>query len=464
MKTRIIIIICVCMSLASIQSSFASQKQLRHRGFAGFSYRAVTKADMDSLKLSDMNGIVVRQVFPDTPAARAGLQVGDIIKKYDENVIMDESQFISVTRSYYAGDRVNVSLLRDGKPALVNLILEGFPEETSDEVETEYTSFPNKDILLRAVVISPLNSGGKKLPALLIVSALNSPRLIGVPSYLMHREMAYAVAKRGFRVMRFELRGFGDSEGEDYRLTDFTTEVNDNLAAFAYLMNRDDVDKDNVFVFGHSTGGMIAAILASKRETAGLITSCTIGRTFYERMVETVRLQAQLADESGIDIDKKIKEYLNLTVSVARGDLLSKILERNPELSRFVNKSNRIMDDRTVEYWHQQLNFNLSEIYSEIKEPVLIVYAASDFLTQLECHEHIRDVLISSGNPDVTLTVVPDLDHAYAYAKDKKESFENYKTRNFKGNPEATRQTIEWMLKHTNKTKPNAKKSMGEGG
>ena len=464
MKTRIIIIICVCMSLASIQSSFASQKQLRHRGFAGFSYRAVTKADMDSLKLSDMNGIVVRQVFPDTPAARAGLQVGDIIKKYDENVIMDESQFISVTRSYYAGDRANVSLLRDGKPALVNLILEAFPEETSDKVETEYTSFPNKDILLRAVVISPLNSGGKKLPALLIVSALNSPRLIGVPSYLMHREMAYAVAKRGFRVMRFELRGFGDSEGEDYRLTDFTTEVNDNLAAFAYLMNRDDVDKDNVFVFGHSTGGMIAAILASKRETAGLITSCTIGRTFYERMVETVRLQAQLADESGIDIDKKIKEYLNLTVSVARGDPLSKILERNPELSRFVNKSNRIMDDRTVEYWHQQLNFNLSEIYSEIKEPVLIVYAASDFLTQLECHEHIRDVLISSGNPDVTLTVVPDLDHAYAYAKDKKESFENYKTRNFKGNPEATRQMIEWMLKHTNKTKPNAKKSMGEGG
>lgn len=448
MKTRIVAIICVCLSLTVIQSDIASQKQLRHRGFAGFSYRTVTRADMDSLNLPNTNGIIVRRVFPDTPAARAGLQVGDIIKKYDDNVIIDESQFISVTRLYYAGEKIYVSLLRNGKPSSASLVLEAFPKEASDEVEVEYTAFPIKDIYLRAVLCSPLNSENKKLPALLVVSALGSPRLIGVSYYSMQRELALAVAKRGFRVMRFELRGFGDSEGEDYRTTDFATETNDNLAALDYLMNRDDVDKDNLFVFGHSTGGMIAAILASKREMAGLITSCTIGRTFYERMVETVRLQAQLAGESGIDIDKEIKEYLNLTVSVARGDSLSKILARNPGLSRFVNESNRIMDDRTVEYWHQQLNLNLSEIYSEIKEPVLVIYAASDFLTQLACHEHIRDVLVCSGNPDVTLTVVPNLDHAYAYAKDKKESFENYKTRNFKENPEATRGIIEWMLKH----------------
>lgn len=449
MKARIIVI-CICISLAAIQIGVASQKQLRHRGFAGFSYRAVTKADMNSLNLPDMNGVIVTRVFPNTPAARAGLQVGDIIEKYDDNLILDNSQFISVTRLYYAGDRINVSLLRDGKPVAVSLVLEAFPEETSSELDIEYTSFSNKDILFRAVVTSPLNSGEKRLPALLMVSALNSPRLIGIPSYMMYREVAHAVAKKGFRVMRFELRGFGDSEGEDYRATDFNTEVNDNLAALDYLMNRDDVDEDNVFVFGHSTGGIIAAILAGKRETAGLITSCTIGRTFYERLVETVRLQARLAGELAVNIDRKIKDYLYLTVSVARGDSLSAILERNPELSRFVNKNKRIMDDRTVEYWRQLLNLNLSEIYTKITEPVLIIYGASDFLTQLAGHEYIKDVLLASGNVDVRLTVIPNLDHRYAYAKDKKESFENYKTGNFRGNPEATKQIIEWMLGHIN--------------
>ncbi len=151
------------------------------------------------------------------------------------------------------------------------------------------------------------------------------------------------------------------------------------------------------------------------------------------------------------DADKdSLKEYLDLMTSAARGDSLPAILRRNPALGKYVNKDNRIMDDRTVEYWRGQLNINLSQIYGQVTEPVLIIYAASDFITQLACHEHIRDVLLLSGNSDVTLTVVPGTDHAYAFARDKRESYDDYKTRNFKGNPEAMRQITEWLAKHAN--------------
>ena len=34
--------------------------------------------------------------------------------------------------------------------------------------------------------------------------------------------------------------------------------------------------------------------------------------------------------------------------------------------------------------------------------------------------------------------------------KDKRESYDNYKTRNFKGNPEAVRQIAKWLAKHAN--------------
>lgn len=105
------------------------------------------------------------------------------------------------------------------------------------------------------------------------------------------------------------------------------------------------------------------------------------------------------------------------------------------------------MSDRTLEYWRQLLNLNLSEVYSKISEPVLIIYAASDFLTQQIGHEHIKKVLLEAGVKDVSLKIIPNLDHAYAYAKDKKESFLNYKTRNFQPNPEATNKIINWMLK-----------------
>ncbi len=440
--------ICILLLIIVAQISFA-QKQLKRRGFVGLGYRAITQADIDSLNLLDGNGLIVNRVLSNTPAERAGIKVGDILEKYDEHDILDQSQFLTILRKYYAGDNIKISLLRNGKPKTVNLLMEAFPEEKNDELDIEYTSFPSKGIYLRAVVTAPLQTKNKILPALLIVSALGSPQLIGTPFYSLQRELAYAVSKSGFRVMRFELRGAGDSEGEDYRTTDFNTEVQDNLAALDYLMNRNDVAKDNVFVFGISTGGQVAAILANKKELRGLIACNTIGRTFYERMVETLRLQGKFSGDSDSEIYQSIKNYLNLAVSVAHGDSLNSILQKSPELSRLVNPNQRIMDDRTVAYWHQQLNLNLSDIYSKITEPVLVLYAESDFLTQLACHEHIRDVLAASGNKDVTLTVIPNCDHAFSYARDRKESFDNYKKGNFKLNPEPARQITDWLTTHT---------------
>lgn len=447
-----IIFMSMCISLMMNQIGFA-EHELKRRGFAGFGYRAVTEADVDSLNLPDMNGVLVFRVIENTPAERAGLQIGDVIRKYDDHVIRDDSQLLDVVRLYYADDTITVSLIRDGKVQSIKLVLEAFPEETSDEVDIEYTSFTNDGIRFRAVITSPRGSDKEKLPGLLMVSALRGNRLIGVAYYNIYREIAYAVAQKGFRVMRFELRGFGDSEGEDFRTTDFYTEIGDNVAALDYLMNREDVDEDHVFVYGHSTGGMIAGLLAGKRDIAGLITSCTIGRTYYERLVETLRLQGVLGGDSPTEINETIKSYLELTVSVGRGDSLSAIVKKNPKLSSLVNSSGRIMDDRNADYWRQQLNLNLSHTYSTVKEPVLIIYASSDFLTQLACHEHIRDVLMTSGNDDVTLEVISNCDHAYAYAQDKRESYENYKTSDFRVNSEPVEKITGWLLRHVSKTR-----------
>jgi alpha-beta hydrolase superfamily lysophospholipase len=438
------ILVCL-MLIVGVASSSHADCDLRSRGMAGFAYRNVTEADADSLNLAGTEGIVVIQIVPDSPADGAGIKVGDIITQFDDHVITDGSDLITTIRSYYAGDRVVVSGLRGGEAFAKALIFEALPRETSEEIEIEYICFESDATRLRAVLTSPPNSAGRELPALLIVSALGSPRLSGMRYYSMGREIAHSFAKHGFRVLRFELRGAGDSEGEDFRTTDFMGEVADNLAALDYLIGRDDVDTSRVFVMGHSTGGMAAAVIASRRDLAGLIVSCTVGRTFYERMFETLRFQAEMGGDTPEAIDQTLKDYLELTVSVARGESLDEITSRNPDLAQFVNANNRIMDDRNAEYWRQQLNLNLAETYGRVTEPVLIVYAASDFLTQLACHEHIRDVLVASGNQRVKLTVIEDLDHAYAHAKDKQESYATYRTRDFRGNPEPINQITAWL-------------------
>lgn len=441
---RIRAVLVLALVLAGSATLGRADCDLRSRGFAGFGYRDLSEADRDSLGPSDIEGIAVTVMVPGSPAEEAGLEAGDIVTAIDGNSIGDTSVLLGMLRSYYAGDGATFSVLRGGEPLELTLIFAS-NRESSTEVEVEYTCFESAGARLRAVVTSPLGDGDSPLPGLLIVSALGSPRFSGMSYYSMGRELAHAFSRNGFRVLRFELSGAGDSEGEDYRTRDFMAEVEDNLAALACLKGRTDVDSARVFVMGHSTGGMVAAVMATRRDVAGLIVSCTVGRTFYERMLETLRFQGRMGGDSPEDLDRTLKDYLDLTVGLAGGDSLAAIVGRNPNVGAYVNSSGRIMDDRSAAYWRQQLNLNLSETYAGIEEPVLIVYAASDFLTQLACHEHIRDVLKGSGNQNVTLEVIEGIDHAYSHAKDREESYSNYRTREFIGSPEPIERIVEWL-------------------
>jgi alpha-beta hydrolase superfamily lysophospholipase len=444
MKVRVLV--AAALVLVTSVTAAAEPDVLRSRGFAGFGYRSLTEEEAAPAGLTDADGVAVTVVLAGSPAELAGLMEGDIVVAVDEHQVSDASSIPGIMRGYYAGDKAVLDVRRGEETVSMELTFAA-SRERSEGVDVEYTSFLTYDgHRLRAVVTSPSDTEGEKLPALLLVSALVSPRLADMPGYGMMRSIAYEVTGAGFRVMRFELRGSGDSEGEDYRTTDLATEVDDNLRALDYLMGRDDVDASGTFVMGHSTGGIVAAELAAQRDLAGLVVSCTIGRTYYERMMETLRIQSELGGDAPAETDSIISDYLSLSVAVASGESLESITTREPRLSRFVNAHGRIMDDRTSEYWRQQLNLNLPEIYGAIQEPVLIVYAASDFLTQLACHERIRDVLKNSGNADVTLAVIEGLDHAYTAATDKAESFEHYGTGGLEANPEPIALIREWSI------------------
>jgi pimeloyl-ACP methyl ester carboxylesterase len=419
---------------------------LKQRAYVGMGYRAATAAESESLRFRT-GGLIVNRVLPASPAERAGLRIGDVIQSVDGREVVDESGLRAILRERYAGQTLVLSVMRAGDRRTLRVVAAALPAEHADSVEIEYTAFSARGARLRAVVASPLGGGGKRLPAVLMVSALHSPQLIGVPFPSLSRDLAYRLARSGFRVIRFELRGFGDSEGEDYRTADFESEIEDNLGALEYLAGRSDVDPRRIFVFGHSTGGIEAAVVAARRPLAGLIVSATIGRTYFERMAETLRLQGQLAGDSGSAIDRTVRTYVQFASAILRGETDTE-LQRDTTFVRFFNSAGRIMDDRTVEFWRQQLGIGLAEVYARVRCPVLIIYPASDYLTQLACHERIRDVLLAAGNGDVTLRVIPETDHAYSRAKDVRGAFENQRRRTFEGNPAPGDSIVSWLTRH----------------
>ena len=419
---------------------------LKRRAFIGMGYRAATSAESDSLHLRDRR-LIVNRVLPGSPAERAGLRVGDVIETLDGREVSDESGLRSILRERYAGQAVALSVRRSGALRALKVIAEALPPERADGLEIEYTSFLSRGTWLRAVIASPLGSGRKRLPGVLLVSALGTPQLIGGQFPSMSRDLAYRLARSGFRVLRFEQRGAGDSEGADFRTTDFESEVADNLAGVEYLAGRPDVDPRRVFVFGHSTGGMEAAAVATRRPLAGLVVSATIGRTYFERMAETLRLQGRLGGDPEPVIDRTVSAYMQFASAILRGEGAAE-LKRDSTFARFFNSEGRIMDDRTIEFWRQQLAVGPAEIYGRIECPVLILYPGSDYLTQLACHERIRDVLLAAGNRDVTFRVIRETDHAYSRAKDARAAFENRRSRTFETNSAPGDTIAAWLARH----------------
>jgi pimeloyl-ACP methyl ester carboxylesterase len=79
------------------------------------------------------------------------------------------------------------------------------------------------------------------------------------------------LAQNGIASLRYDKRGIGQSQG-DYWATGFTDHVLDALAAVQYLKQQAIVQKNQIYVLGHSEGSFLATRMAAEgADVAGII-------------------------------------------------------------------------------------------------------------------------------------------------------------------------------------------------
>jgi serine protease Do len=71
--------------------------------------------------LSNQNGAAVAQVQPGSPAAKAGIQIGDVITGFDGHKIYDSSELPPVVAMTPPGTEATLDIVRNGKPMTVKL-------------------------------------------------------------------------------------------------------------------------------------------------------------------------------------------------------------------------------------------------------------------------------------------------------------------------------------------------------
>ena len=153
---------------------------------------------------------------------------------------------------------------------------------TMSRPNDEEVRIPANGFSLAATLSKPSDKSGR-LPAVVLVSGSGpTDRDETVSGIAVFGQLANALANAGFVVLRYDKRGVGQSGGrtEAATLVDYAEDVR---AAVHLLSDRKDVDPRRIALIGHSEGGSLALIAASKEKrlaAVGLVAA--IGTTGAE--------------------------------------------------------------------------------------------------------------------------------------------------------------------------------------
>ena len=100
-----------------------------HRGYLGVQIQPMDDSIAAGLKLPKDRGEIVAHVEPGQPAARAGVQQGDVIVKVNGKDVTPDSTLSFMVADLPVGSRVRLDVIRNGKPVALTATLAERPPE-----------------------------------------------------------------------------------------------------------------------------------------------------------------------------------------------------------------------------------------------------------------------------------------------------------------------------------------------
>ncbi len=126
-----------------------------HHGYLGISMNDVTPDNAQFFNLPDASGAVISQVTPDSPAGRAGLKSGDVLRELNGKKILDGRELQVAVSETAPGTKIDLGILRDGKPESIQLTVGEFHKEASEEASNAGASDQRGRLGLTVADLSP---------------------------------------------------------------------------------------------------------------------------------------------------------------------------------------------------------------------------------------------------------------------------------------------------------------------
>ncbi|HEY4652822.1 MAG TPA: alpha/beta hydrolase, partial [Pontibacter sp.] len=318
-----------------------------------------------------------------------------------------------------------------------------------------YGQVPFRNGLLRTITYSPEKAG--KHPAILFIPGFPC-RSIDDYSTSAYNQLIRGWSDLGYVVMMVEKPGLGDNlNTPDCMEIDLTTEIEAFEQGLLKLKQLPQVDAENIFLFGHSMGGIIAPMLSQKHTFKGLMVYGSPYRPWFEFATEMFRFQGPVLGADYVAHEATMRDLHHVmyrffvlrqhpdTIAAAN-PAYKKILQED-----FQHQGGDQFWSRDYRYWQQIDELNLTKAWAETEEHVLSIWGEYDFeIVNAEDHKRIVDVVNHYHPGHATFLTMPETNHSLIKVEGMAEGVAqmnkrdlDYNKKNF--NTDLITQTDAWM-------------------
>ncbi len=113
------------------------------RGYLGVSIQPLSREMAEYWGIADVHGVIINGILPGSPAAEAGVEVGDIVTRFaGDEVHAEKAEDVGAFQRLVAqtpiGERVSVDLVRAGEVLTLEATLGAQPKVVPDEQESDF--------------------------------------------------------------------------------------------------------------------------------------------------------------------------------------------------------------------------------------------------------------------------------------------------------------------------------------
>lgn len=279
--------------------------------------------------------------------------------------------------------------------------------------KSEDVSYRSGDITIAGTLTTPNGTG--PYPTVVLVSGSGAQdrneELLGHKPFLL---LSDTLTRAGYAVLRTDDRGVGGTGG-NLEHSAYGQLTDDIAAGLTFLRTRPEIDAKRIGLLGHSEGGYLAPLLASRPDSGVAFAILLAGPSVQgsEVLLEQNRLILAAKGATPEEISDQVGFLTSLATIVRTGDLQAAhdyATKHNDSLPADKRAPAEAVDELASPYMAALLNYDPAPALSALRIPVLALYGTKDLQVPAAQNEAPMRANLAA-DPDATVHTFDGLNH-----------------------------------------------------